>query len=749
MPRFSVIVPAYKLQARLHACLESVLRQTYEIDESPAFDLEVIAVDAGSPDSCGEIIDEFAARDPRVTAVHLPADPADPGQGPGPARNAGLARATGDYVLFLDGDDTLAPHALRDIADRLKASGEPDVLVFGHARIHWSGATEQPPVPPQLTESGPASFQLAERPALLRRPAPSWNKAYRREFLEREGLAFPPGRHTDTFWSYATLLAASSLSTLERVCVHHRERRGPAVARGRYFDLFPQYDRVFGFLDSRPELGSWRPVLARRMADHLAAVSAAVLTAPGLSARTRAEFFRLARAHYGRHRVPGAAGPRHAGVRFGTYRTYRVLRGLRALRAHGRAFVSALVRPARTAALRLHYRVQRSLPLREDLAVFSAYRHRGYACSPAAIEAKLRELAPGVRTAWVTTPEYDTTVPAPTRRLRPGGFAYFSALARAKYLVNNGEFDHRLVKRPGQILLQTHHGTPLKTVGLDLMDRPAASHDIDFARLLADADKWDFALSANRHATLAGERAFPAAYTTLEYGSPRNDVLRRAADVDSARLRDRLGIPGRSTVVLYAPTYRDYSRSRHLPLDLERLGRALGPEFFLLTRAHHAYGAPLNRAPLPRVLDVTGHPSVEELLLVADALVTDYSSLMFDYANLDRPIVILDDDREAYEAARGTYFDLRGGPPGAVARTEDELIDIFTTGHWRGSRSAQLRAAFRARFCPYDDGHAAERVVRRVFLGNPGLPQSGPALPEQRTRGTEFAPAATDALTRS
>uniref|UniRef100_A0AAU2V8Q9 Bifunctional glycosyltransferase family 2 protein/CDP-glycerol:glycerophosphate glycerophosphotransferase n=1 Tax=Streptomyces sp. NBC_00003 TaxID=2903608 RepID=A0AAU2V8Q9_9ACTN len=744
MPRFSVIVPAYKLQAWLHACLESVLSQTYESDESPAFDLEVIAVDAGSPDSCGEIIDEFAARDPRVVAVHLPADPADPGQGPGPARNAGLTRATGEYVLFLDGDDTLARHALRDIADRLKASGDPDVLVFGHAHTHWSGETEDLPLPPHLTESGPVSFQLADRPALLTQPSPSWNKAYRREFIEREGLAFPPRRHTDTYWSYAALLAAGSLSTLERVCVHHRRRRGQGAAAGRHFDLFPQYDRVFDFVDSRPALSSWRPVLARRMADHLAAACATVLTAPGLSARTRAEFFRLARAHYGRHRVPGSAGLRYAGVRFGTYRAHRVLRGIRALPARTRAFAAAVARPALSAALWLHYRVQLRLPVRENLAVFAAYWNRGYACGPAAVEAKLRELAPWMRTAWITTPEQDATVPRATRLVRPESFEYWSALARAKYLVNNVEFDHRLVKRPGQVLLQTHHGTPLKTVGLDLTDRPAASRGTDFARLLADADKWDFVLSANRHATLTGERAFPAAYTTLEYGSPRNDVLRRTTPAESARLRQHLGIPGQSTVVLYAPTHRDHRRGQHLPLDLERLGRALGPEFFLLTRAHFAYRAPLSRTRLPRVLDVTGHPSVEELCLVSDALVTDYSSLMFDYANLDRPIVILDDDRDAFDAARGTYFDLRSCPPGAVARTEDELIDIFTTGHWRGSRSAQLRAAFRTRFCPYDDGHAAERVVRRVFLGDTGAPPAARRVPEQRVRGREFTPATMD-----
>lgn len=96
---------------------------------------------------------------------------------------------------------------------------------------------------------------------------------------------------------------------------------------------------------------------------------------------------------------------------------------------------------------------------------------------------------------------------------------------------------------------------------------------------------------------------------------------------------------------------------------------------------------------------------------------------MFDYVNLDRPVILHLDDIEAYEAARGTYFDITAFPPGVVARSQDELFDIFATDHWRGSRSAQLRAAFRARFCPYDDGNAAERVVRRVFLGETdGLP---------------------------
>lgn len=717
MPRFSVIVPAYKVQAYLQESLDSVLTQSYP-------DLELIAVDDASPDACGPIIDEYAARDPRITAVHLAQN-----LGPGPARNAGLARATGDYLLFLDGDDALAPGALQAVTDRLEAAGSPDVLVYGHARTHRTGERVADRPSPRLSEAGPASFRLADRPGLLGLPTVVWNKAYRRAYVEREGLAFPPGCYEDTPWTWPALLSAESVAALDRVCVHHRQRRTGSVlstAGSRHLDVFDQYDRVFGHLAARPELERWRPAVHRRMAEQLCALYADPRRLPRTS---RAEFFARASAALRRHRAPGRAGAlplslsrtdriRHTLMRLGARRTYRLLAALRtAATATARGAV-AVGRGLRESGLRLHYRIQRLLPLRPELAVFSAYWHGGYACNPAAIEAKLRELAPRMRTAWICDPAHAATLPGATAALRPGSAAYWTALARASYLVTNVNAERALVKRPGQVLVQTQHGTPLKRVGLDLRDRPAATPTEDLAGLLRGADQWDYLLSANRHSTLVWERAVPAAYTTLEYGYPRNDRFHRASQAEVLELRERLGIAPGTTAVLYAPTHRDYRRSRPDHLDFARVLRDLGPRFTLLVRTHLTY-ADRDRSwePHPRLLDVSAHPSVEELCLASDALVTDYSSLMFDYAVLDRPIVIHADDWEAYEAARGTYFDLRACPPGAIARTEDELVDIFTTGHWRGSRSAQLRAAFRTRFCAYDDGHAAERVVRHVFLG--------------------------------
>ncbi|MFD0530731.1 CDP-glycerol glycerophosphotransferase family protein [Kitasatospora arboriphila] len=146
-----------------------------------------------------------------------------------------------------------------------------------------------------------------------------------------------------------------------------------------------------------------------------------------------------------------------------------------------------------------------------------------------------------------------------------------------------------------------------------------------------------------------------------------------------------------------------------------RAGPPLGPGHTVLVRTHyfHTGGAgDLTAGPdAARIVDVSDHPVVEDLYLAADALVTDYSSMMFDYAVLDRPITLFAPDWDEYRAVRGVYFDLLAEPPGAVATTTGQAADALLAG----DPDPQLRARFRERFCPWDDGHAAERVVREVF----------------------------------
>jgi CDP-glycerol glycerophosphotransferase (TagB/SpsB family)/glycosyltransferase involved in cell wall biosynthesis len=722
VPRFSVIVPVYKVQAYLHACLESVLEQSFT-------DFELIVVDDCSPDGSGEIADAFAAGDARATAVHLPEN-----TGLGRARNAGMARATGDYLVFLDSDDTLAAGALQAIAERLALTSDPDVLVYDYDRTYWDGRAERNQLAALLAETGPETFTLDQRPELLRLLMVAWNKAYRREFVEQLPLSFPAGYYEDTPWTYPALLAAGSVAVLDRVCVHYRQRRTGSILHTtsrRHFDIFKQYELLFAFLDSHPELERWRTVLFRRMLDHLTTI---YNFADRLPRRSRPDYFRRCRAQYrslrphGFRALPvGRSGIRHLLVSLGARRAFQALGGLHRLRLRTGARAAAALRTVRTAALHAHYLLQRRRALDPDLAVFAAYWDRGYQCNPAAIERTVRDLAPHIRTAWVTTAEHAHTLPPGVRRLEPGSAAYWTALARATYLVSNVNLPRRYAKRPGQINVQTHHGTPLKHMGIDLRDHPAAARDTDFARLLTHVDRWDYSLSANRHSTLVWERAYPAAYTTLEYGQPRTDVFHHADAEDVLAVRGRLGIRPDCTALLYAPTHRDYQRGYVPALDLLALADELGPGVVLLLRTHHLCTPGGGTAGHPRVLDVSGHPSVEELCLASDGLITDYSSLMFDYATLDRPIVIHAADWETYRATRGTYFDVTAHPPGLVARDQADLTGILTTGAWRGPRSDRLRASFRDRFCPYDDGHVCERVVRRIFLREDGnLPPTVP-----------------------
>ena len=174
---------------------------------------------------------------------------------------------------------------------------------------------------------------------------------------------------------------------------------------------------------------------------------------------------------------------------------------------------------------RVYYRLQLRLPLDDGLAVYAAYWYRGFSCNPRAVYLAARELAPEVRGVWVVRPDADVELPRDVDVVRTGTFGYYRAIARAKYLVNNVNFPNEIVKRPGQVHLQTHHGTPLKTMGVDLQALRSGLVGMDFEALLLRCDRWDYSVSSNAFSSEAWEHAYPASYQALEAGYPRNDRL--------------------------------------------------------------------------------------------------------------------------------------------------------------------------------------------------------------------------------
>ncbi|MEU2792714.1 CDP-glycerol:glycerophosphate glycerophosphotransferase [Streptomyces sp. NPDC007100] len=730
MPRFSVIVPARGVQGFLRDCLDSVL-------DEPHRDVELIAVDDCSPDAGGAIIDEYARRDPRVVPLHLRRP-----SGAGPSRTAGAALACGDYLLFLDGDDTLAPGALAAADARLRECGDPDVLLFDHERTDVWERRSPSGDGPLLEAARDGVFRAAQRPGVLGVAPAAWNRAVRREHWTGRGLSFADGPYEDVPYAYESLLAAGRIAALDRVCVIWRERRrGSATTTpGRHhFVVVERYEELFarlaggwaGAADPLPLL----TVLHARMTERLLAV---LDDTDRILPADRAAFFRAASGCIRRHRPAGAPLP--AALR--SYRAYRSLHGAQELRRDLAKELRDRGEAAARSARRRYYGLRLHAPLDDDLVLYGACGGPAAGCNPAAVERKAREIAPQLRGVWAVREDADTegagyAVPEGADRVTVGSRRYWEALARARYLVTDGYFPGA-TGRPGQICLQTHRGTPLRTVGLDAHRHPAAAPGPGPSRLLEHADRWDFCLSANQHSSEIWERAYPSSYETLATGFPRNDRYFTATADDVRAVRAALGVRPGATAVLYAPAPAGPAATAP-PLDLVRLAGALGPRFQLLVRAHPHRGAP---DPWPAalreddaVLDVSGHPCFEDLCLAADALLTDFSPVLFDYAVLDRPVVVHTAGWDAFRLTRGVYVDLPSGlpgdTPGVTAQDEAAIAGAFHSGRWDGPAAASLRAAFRSRFCQYDDGLAAERVVRRVLLGEDELL---PALPPAERR---------------
>ena len=422
-------------------------------------------------------------------------------------------------------------------------------------------------------------------------------------------------------------------------------------------------------------------------------------------------------------------------------------------------------------------RLQASTPVDPSVVVFDSFNGRGYSCSPRALyRAMVRDGAyAGTEKVWIfrrpvvrafaergyrvlgahevsdgrlATPVLEDVFSAEAlEELRGativawGTSEFRRAYARAGTWVTNSVLPNFLQPRPSQTYVQTWHGTPLKRLGCDINPEVSANamysaknmHD----RYRNEGARLTWLLSPSRYATEKFASAFDLVATgrtevIVEEGYPRNDSLHTFGPEDVERARARFGIPEGKKVVLYAPTWRDNQHSSGVgytyeaQADFDALRVALGDDYVILFRAHYFIASSFDFAAYDGfVVDVSRIDDINDLYIVSDMLVTDYSSVFFDYANLGRPIVFYMYDLEHYAGEiRGFYLDL-AELPGPIVRTNAELIDAVRDAEHEFQVDAAKLAAFRARFTNLDDGHASERVLARVLPAS--RPADGPA----------------------
>jgi CDP-glycerol glycerophosphotransferase len=369
----------------------------------------------------------------------------------------------------------------------------------------------------------------------------------------------------------------------------------------------------------------------------------------------------------------------------------------------------------------VYRRVLTRLPIRRGSAVFESHLGGSYSDSPKYIYEALRRTGYKGRVYWSYS-KSTAGFPQDAVLVKRGSWKYLRALARAEFWVDNQGFPQWAGKRSGTTYVQTWHGTALKKMGVNT-PQVKAMLAADRKKLARAVGRFDHFLVRAEYDIETLVEAFELRAEPLRVGYPRNDLL-LAADRDQrgAALRERLGLPADRRIVLYAPTFRSAAGAFEPGFDLEDFAAELGDTHLLLVRAHYLNTVAVPRAAGDAVRDMSAHPDVTELMLVSDLLVTDYSSVMFDYALLDRPMVFFAPDAQDYGRDRGTYFDLADRAPGPVTADQDSLFDALraAAGPAAADPYADARKAFAHDFGEYETGTAAEQVVARFFAGKGG-----------------------------
>lgn len=370
------------------------------------------------------------------------------------------------------------------------------------------------------------------------------------------------------------------------------------------------------------------------------------------------------------------------------------------------------------------------VPVSEKKIVFMSFHGRGYGDNPRAIYEEMKKDARFHDHTFVWILRNLEETPKGASSVRYMSFSYFLAMASARYWIVNCKLPQYIYKKQRQIYLQTWHGTPLKKLGHDIeADEHAKFYrsglSLEQMRCSYDDDvkKYDFMISPNRFCT----RIFPHAFhipkeKLIESGYPRNDRLCNATEEEALEIKKKLGLPLHKKIILYAPTWRDNSYVAkgyvfELKADFHKWKRELGEEYIVLFKPHYSIInslKPEQKEGLEEFLYcISPDHDISELYIVADLLITDYSSVFFDFAILGRPMYFYMYDREEYDKElRGFYLDVDHDLPGEVVTTEEELLKMIKASPYDYERLKRFNQEFNS----FQDGKSSQKVIESVFF---------------------------------
>ena len=291
--------------------------------------------------------------------------------------------------------------------------------------------------------------------------------------------------------------------------------------------------------------------------------------------------------------------------------------------------------------------------------------------------------------------------------------------------MNNSTFQSFFVRRPEQTYINTWHGTPLKYMGYDIPGNPSGSQNVVRNYLNAD-----YIISPNAHTTDIFSNAFrlDGIYegSILEMGYPRNDLTfhSKREDIIEKLHEQGLAVSSDKKIVLYSPTWKGTDTNnaddnmKQIIKEMDDLAQQIGPSYHVLMKVHPFLYHVATNYPEAKSRLVSDLMDMNELLSVVDVLITDYSSVFFDYLVTDKPILFYSWDKDLYAQNRGMYLEEKE-LPGPILEHIDEVGNAILHIEDVKSKYKDVYQAAKKRFVNYDDGNVTERLYRLVFCKEP------------------------------
>lgn len=681
----SIIIPVHNEWNYFQECLNGLQQQTIQ-------DFEVIVVcDGCDIDYAKEIWERAGVRSVRVRFL-------EGGTGVAAARNQGMAVAEGEFLFFHDCDDYIEKEAL----ELLLAESENVDVVVGTKKYTWYGASV-------LVESDSKLLQLNQKLQHERNTIEDISvlgMLIRRQYAEREELQF------DESFLYGSDLpfVASLMGRTDRVesspkAVYWKREHNDTI---NHPSLFQRTDRATrcreilrAYLAAEEQWDT--PVLREKLQVFYKKVVEPFYLSP--ESEGKEEIFSLAvQCRMERE----TADLRRKGKSLRRRKRLKRLVSLMTSRTEMKFF--------------LYRKIFLKMKVKKDWIVYESFFGKSYSDSPRYIYEYLAQHFPKeYKHVWVM--KQKKKLPYGGTEVKRHSLRFLYYMARAGYFVFNGRQPLYIQKREGTVFLETWHGTPLKKLVFD-MNEVTMANPLYKADVYRQSRDWDYLIAPNQFSADIFARCFMFENTMLHTGYPRNDILHSGQGAERIEeIKSELGIPRNKKVILYAPTWRDNEFHKSggwkfsLKLDLEKMQQALDEEYVILLRTHYFVVDGLDLAPFRGfAYDVSKYDDIARLYLISDILITDYSSVFFDYANLKRPMLFFAYDIEKYrDVLRGFYIDMEKELPGPIVHTTEEVITKVQNLSDVIGQYQEKYNVFYEKYCNWEDGDSTERVVQAVF----------------------------------